>query len=128
MGAKAAVGILHKKKLGRRPEHEREAPHDQLAAEHERIAGNHSALITGVVDEKIGPGAYLAASSPRRAQAPGTARPLQEHPAVALTASAQTQNRTREVRAVRFCVCSCQLSSAVAGPGSRMLGRCLPTR
>ena len=39
MGAKAAVGILHKKKLAAAPEDEREALHEELAAEHERIAG-----------------------------------------------------------------------------------------
>ncbi|MGH3968139.1 MAG: acyl-CoA carboxylase subunit beta, partial [Mycobacterium sp.] len=39
MGAKAAVGILHRKKLAAAPDHEREALHDDLAAEHERIAG-----------------------------------------------------------------------------------------
>ncbi len=56
MGAKAAVGILHKKKLAATPEHEREALHEELAAEHERIAGGvDSAIDIGVVDEKIDP-------------------------------------------------------------------------
>ena len=56
MGAKAAVGILHKRKLAATPEHEREALHDELAAEHERIAGGvDSAIDIGVVDEKIDP-------------------------------------------------------------------------
>ncbi len=56
MGAKAAVGILHKRKLAAAPEHEREALHEQLAAEHERIAGGvDSAIEIGVVDEKIDP-------------------------------------------------------------------------
>jgi acetyl-CoA/propionyl-CoA carboxylase carboxyl transferase subunit len=56
MGAKAAVGILHKKKLAATPEHEREALHDELALEHERIAGGvDSAIELGVVDEKIDP-------------------------------------------------------------------------
>jgi len=56
MGAKAAVGILHKKKLAAAPEHEREALHEELAAEHERIAGGvDSAIELGVVDEKIDP-------------------------------------------------------------------------
>lgn len=56
MGAKAAVGILHKKKLAAAAEHEREALHEELAAEHERIAGGvDSAIDIGVVDEKIDP-------------------------------------------------------------------------
>ncbi|HTY26628.1 MAG TPA: acyl-CoA carboxylase subunit beta, partial [Mycobacterium sp.] len=56
MGAKAAVGILHKKKLAAAPDHEREALHEELAIEHERIAGGvDSAIELGVVDEKIDP-------------------------------------------------------------------------
>jgi acetyl-CoA/propionyl-CoA carboxylase carboxyl transferase subunit len=56
MGAKAAVGILHKKKLAAAPDDEREALHEELAAEHERIAGGvDSAIEIGVVDEKIDP-------------------------------------------------------------------------
>ncbi|MSX07985.1 MAG: acyl-CoA carboxylase subunit beta, partial [Actinobacteria bacterium] len=39
MGAKAAVGILHKKALAAAPEEEREALHDRLTVEHESIAG-----------------------------------------------------------------------------------------
>jgi acetyl-CoA/propionyl-CoA carboxylase carboxyl transferase subunit len=56
MGAKAAVGILHKKKLAAAADHEREALHDELAAEHERLAGGvDNAIEIGVVDEKIDP-------------------------------------------------------------------------
>ena len=56
MGAKAAVGILHKKKLAAASDHEREALHEELAAEHERIAGGvDNAIEIGVVDEKIDP-------------------------------------------------------------------------
>jgi acetyl-CoA/propionyl-CoA carboxylase carboxyl transferase subunit len=56
MGAKAAVGILHRKKLAAAPPHEREALHAQLAEEHERIAGGvNRALEIGVVDEVIEP-------------------------------------------------------------------------
>ena len=56
MGAKAAVGILHKKKLAGAPDHEREGLHDELAAEHERLAGGvDNAIDIGVVDEKIDP-------------------------------------------------------------------------
>jgi acetyl-CoA/propionyl-CoA carboxylase carboxyl transferase subunit len=56
MGARAAVGILHRKKLAAAPDDEREALHERLAAEHERIAGGVSrALAIGVVDEVIEP-------------------------------------------------------------------------
>ena len=56
MGAKAAVGILHKKKLAAAPDHERDALHDELAAEHERIAGGvDCAIEIGVVDEEDRP-------------------------------------------------------------------------
>ncbi|GGM61320.1 putative propionyl-CoA carboxylase beta chain 6 [Longimycelium tulufanense] len=56
MGARAAVGILHRKKLAAAPEEEREALHNQLAEEHERIAGGvNRALAIGVVDEVIEP-------------------------------------------------------------------------
>jgi acetyl-CoA/propionyl-CoA carboxylase carboxyl transferase subunit len=54
MGASAAVGILHRKKLAAAPVEEREAVRAQLIAEHERIAGGVSkALEIGVVDEVI---------------------------------------------------------------------------
>lgn len=56
MGAKAAVGILHKKALAAVPEEEREALHERLTAEHEAIAGGvERALSIGVVDEVIDP-------------------------------------------------------------------------
>lgn len=56
MGASAAVGILHRKKLAAAPPGEREALHAQLAEEHERIAGGVSrAMELGVVDELIEP-------------------------------------------------------------------------
>ncbi|MGY2084346.1 acyl-CoA carboxylase subunit beta [Blastococcus sp. SYSU DS0539] len=56
MGAKAAVGILHRKKLAAAPPGEREALHAQLAEEHERIAGGvNRALQIGVVDEVVEP-------------------------------------------------------------------------
>jgi len=56
MGAKAAVGILHRRALAAAPAHERDALHDQLAEEHERIAGGvNRALAIGVVDEVIEP-------------------------------------------------------------------------
>lgn len=74
MGAKAAVGILHKKKLAAAPEHERDALHDQLATEHEKIAGGVArAMDIGVVDDIIDPArtrsritATLAAAPARR--------------------------------------------------------------
>ena len=56
MGAKAAVGILHKKTLAAAPEDEREALHERLAVEHEQIAGGVGrAQAIGVVDEIIDP-------------------------------------------------------------------------
>ncbi|MBF6357103.1 acyl-CoA carboxylase subunit beta [Nocardia higoensis] len=56
MGAKAAVGILHKKALAAAPEEEREALHERLTVEHEKIAGGvERALSIGVVDEVIDP-------------------------------------------------------------------------
>ncbi|WP_028477356.1 acyl-CoA carboxylase subunit beta [Nocardia sp. CNY236] len=56
MGAKAAVGILHKKALAAAPDDEREALHAQLTAEHERIAGGvDRAVEIGVVDQVIDP-------------------------------------------------------------------------
>lgn len=56
MGAKAAVNILHRRKLAAAPEDERDALHDELAAEHERIAGGvDRAIELGVVDEIISP-------------------------------------------------------------------------
>jgi acetyl-CoA/propionyl-CoA carboxylase carboxyl transferase subunit len=56
MGAKAAVGILHRKKLAAAAPGEREALHAQLAEEHERIAGGvNRALQIGVVDEVVDP-------------------------------------------------------------------------
>ncbi|GAA4479124.1 acyl-CoA carboxylase subunit beta [Rhodococcus olei] len=76
MGAKAAVGILHKRALAAAPEEEREALHDRLAAEHEAIAGGVGrAMSIGVVDELIEPAktrslltAALAAAPARRGQ------------------------------------------------------------
>jgi acetyl-CoA/propionyl-CoA carboxylase carboxyl transferase subunit len=56
MGAKAAVGILHRRALAAADEADREALHTRLAAEHERIAGGvNRALTIGVVDEVIEP-------------------------------------------------------------------------
>ena len=56
MGASAAVGILHRKKLAAAPPGEREQLHAALAEEHERIAGGVSrAMDLGVVDELIEP-------------------------------------------------------------------------
>ncbi|MGZ4602821.1 MAG: acyl-CoA carboxylase subunit beta [Kineosporiaceae bacterium] len=56
MGAKAAVGILHRKKLAAAPPGEREALHAQLAEEHERIAGGvNRARELGVVDDVVEP-------------------------------------------------------------------------
>ncbi|MGB7361794.1 MAG: carboxyl transferase domain-containing protein [Rhodococcus sp. (in: high G+C Gram-positive bacteria)] len=73
MGAKAAVGILHKKALAAAPEHDREALHDRLTAEHEAIAGGvERAVSIGVVDAIIDPA--LTRSTLTRALADAPAR------------------------------------------------------
>ncbi len=74
MGAKAAVGTLHKKALAAADDSERDALHDRLAAEHEAIAGGVGrAQSIGVVDEIIEPSvtrstlaAAIAAAPARR--------------------------------------------------------------
>ena len=56
MGAKAAVGILHRKTLAAAPIEERDALQDKLAAEHEKIAGGvERAIELGAVDRVIEP-------------------------------------------------------------------------
>jgi acetyl-CoA/propionyl-CoA carboxylase carboxyl transferase subunit len=56
MGASAAVGILHRRKLAAAQPGEREALHAQLAAEHEKVAGGvNRALEIGVVDRVVTP-------------------------------------------------------------------------
>ncbi|MCB0940527.1 MAG: acyl-CoA carboxylase subunit beta [Mycobacterium sp.] len=71
MGAKAAVGILHKKKLAAAADDERDALHEELAAEHERIAGGvDSAIEIGVVDEKIDPAHTRSKLTQALAEAP----------------------------------------------------------
>ncbi len=56
MGASAAVGILHRKKLAAASPGEREALHARLAEEHARLAGGVArAMEIGVVDEVIEP-------------------------------------------------------------------------
>ena len=71
MGAKAAVGILHKKKLAAAAPEDREALHEELAAEHERITGGvDSAIEIGVVDEKIDPAHTRSKLTQALAEAP----------------------------------------------------------
>ncbi len=71
MGASAAVGILHRKKLAAAPPGEREALHAQLAAEHEKIAGGVArAMELGVVDELIEPAQTRGALASALAAAP----------------------------------------------------------
>ncbi|HJQ43452.1 MAG TPA: carboxyl transferase domain-containing protein, partial [Jatrophihabitantaceae bacterium] len=71
MGASAAVGILHRKKLAAAPPGEREALHAQLAEEHERLAGGVGrAMEIGVVDELIEPARTRAALAEALAAAP----------------------------------------------------------
>ena len=71
MGATAAVGILHRKKLAAAPPGEREALHAALAEEHERIAGGVGrAMELGVVDELLDPSETRAAITRALAAAP----------------------------------------------------------
>jgi len=71
MGATAAVGILHRKKLAAAPPGEREALHAALAEEHERIAGGVArAVELGVVDEILEPRETRAALARALAAAP----------------------------------------------------------
>ncbi|WP_342028300.1 acyl-CoA carboxylase subunit beta [Actinopolyspora xinjiangensis] len=54
MGARAAVGVLHRKEIAAAPEEEREALQDRLAEEHQRVSGGvDRAKAIGVVDEVI---------------------------------------------------------------------------
>ncbi|WP_433871900.1 acyl-CoA carboxylase subunit beta [Saccharopolyspora sp. CA-218241] len=56
MGAKAAVGVLHRKELAAAPEEEREELQNRLTEEHQRVAGGVGrAMSIGVVDEVIDP-------------------------------------------------------------------------
>jgi acetyl-CoA/propionyl-CoA carboxylase carboxyl transferase subunit len=71
MGASAAVGILHRKKLAAAQPGEREALHAQLAEEHERMAGGVArAMELGVVDELIDPAETRTALAEALAAAP----------------------------------------------------------
>jgi acetyl-CoA/propionyl-CoA carboxylase carboxyl transferase subunit len=71
MGASAAVGILHRKKLAAAPPGEREALHAKLAQEHEQIAGGVGrAMDLGVVDELIDPSDTRSALAEALAAAP----------------------------------------------------------
>ncbi|MGB3709428.1 acyl-CoA carboxylase subunit beta [Gordonia sp. (in: high G+C Gram-positive bacteria)] len=71
MGAKAAVGILHKKTLAAAPEEEREELHERLAVEHEQIAGGVGrAQSIGVVDEIIDPAKTRSTIAEALASAP----------------------------------------------------------
>jgi acetyl-CoA/propionyl-CoA carboxylase carboxyl transferase subunit len=71
MGAKAAVGILHKRTLAAAAPEDRDALHEEPALEHERIAGGvDSAVEIGVVDEKIDPAHTRSVVTQALAEAP----------------------------------------------------------
>src|ERR1017187_614841 len=56
MGAEAAVGILHRKRLAALADHERGALKSSLVSEHARIAGGvDRAMAIGVLDEVVSP-------------------------------------------------------------------------
>jgi acetyl-CoA/propionyl-CoA carboxylase carboxyl transferase subunit len=61
MGAEAAVGILHRRRLAAVPDEERAALTAELAEEHKQIAGGlPRAVELGLVDEIIEPAATRA--------------------------------------------------------------------
>lgn len=71
MGAKAAVGILHRRALAAAPDDEREALHDRLSAEHEALAGGvDRAMELGVVDDLIDPASTRSVLAAALAAAP----------------------------------------------------------
>jgi acetyl-CoA/propionyl-CoA carboxylase carboxyl transferase subunit len=71
LGAKPAVANLHKRGLPAAPDDAPEALHEELAAEHERIAGGvDSAIEIGVVDEKIDPAHTRSRLTQALAEAP----------------------------------------------------------
>jgi acetyl-CoA/propionyl-CoA carboxylase carboxyl transferase subunit len=56
MGAEAAVGILHRKRLAAVADHERDALKSRLVAEHAHVAGGvDRAMAIGVLDEVVSP-------------------------------------------------------------------------
>ncbi|GAA3069977.1 acyl-CoA carboxylase subunit beta [Streptosporangium carneum] len=76
MGAEAAVGILHRRRLAAVPEEEREGLRATLVREHEEVAGGvRRALDLGVVDEVIDP----RTTRHRLAEALAEARVLRGH-------------------------------------------------
>ena len=84
MGAKAAVGILHRRKLAAAPDEEREALHAQLAEEHEKIAGG---VQPGDRDRRRGRGRSTPARDPPPARRGARRRPrrprrARQHPAL----------------------------------------------
>ncbi|MBO0853973.1 MAG: acyl-CoA carboxylase subunit beta [Nocardia sp.] len=81
MGAKAAVGILHKKTIAKVPEHEREALIERLTAEHEAVAGGVArAVEIGVVDEIIDPAKTRSTLAAALAAVPAEASHLKNIP------------------------------------------------
>ena len=105
MGASAAVGILHRKKLAAAPPGEREALHAQLAEEHERIAGGVArAMEIGVVDEL-----HRAAADPGGAGRPRSPRPP---PAAARTATSRSRRAPQVPQKVRYLPKSCGAGAA----------------
>jgi acetyl-CoA/propionyl-CoA carboxylase carboxyl transferase subunit len=72
MGAEAAVGILHRKRIAAAAEHERDALKSRLVAEHLQIAGGTGrAMAIGVLDEVIEPEKTRRRLAEAFASAPG---------------------------------------------------------
>ena len=119
MGAKAAVGILHKKKLAAAPDaRARSAARraGRRAREDRRRRGQRHRDRCRRREDRPGPHPQQAHRGAGRGA--GTPRPAQEHPAVITSYREtsyreQTQNRTARSSRVRFCVCSSELSPAV---------------
>ena len=83
------------RKLAAAPPSEREALHEQLAAEHERIAGGvDSAIEIGVVDAMIDPAHTRSRLTQALAEAPARRGRAQEHPAVAVPRAPPCPGRT----------------------------------
>jgi acetyl-CoA/propionyl-CoA carboxylase carboxyl transferase subunit len=71
MGSIAAIRVLHRRRLAEAPEDARPALEQELADEHELIAGGiDRAIEIGVVDEVISPGKTRTAVAQAIAEAP----------------------------------------------------------
>ena len=85
MGAVAAVRILHRRRLADVPDDLRPALEQELADEHEQIAGGlDRAVAIGVVDEVIEPADTRTTVAPGHRRGAGRPRHARQHPPLAL--------------------------------------------